>query len=881
MRIPSCRGPRLQSLLLVVVALAAATTVVRAQPFCGGFPTYPFDDPPGSMAVATGAAALVYSGGPAGFGSPRTVPLGGSRDSVSILTADVDGDGAPDLLSVNGCSQSIIGDVTILRGKGDGAFFPAESVSTGSCPIAAAFGDVDEDGIGDLVIGKSIRGVANVVFLPGTGNGRFGRPLPAALVPLPKAVRLGDLDGDGHLDVVTAGSGGVALLAGLGDGTFRPPRIVNLPAAGAAPALVDVNEDGALDVVLATFPDVAILLGDGFGGVAGVASVAAGYPSAVLALDADGDAHADLVTVHDTEDVFSLHSGDGTGRFAAPRTHDALDKPTSIAVADFDGDGALDAALANANDLCVSLHRGDGGGGFATSGPRFTMGSFPDDVLAIDWNGDAVPDVVTANRGSQLATVRSGDGLGGFLPPRHHGPLDGAVAVAAGDFDEDGRLDLAFARDEIEAVALLFGDGNGGVASTSAAPLAGETASSLAAADVTGDGHLDICAIKWSGNGVVLVGDGAGGFEPRGPGFDWGGPAPVALADLDGDGALDWILPNSSEGDDVVVGLNDGTGFFFFDRSFTITIRPRAIAIADFDADGFLDLALAGPPKAAFPPIRDTAGLLFGDGTGSFGGWRALETGHSPSDIAAGDFDSDGLLDCLVVHELGGDAVTLLGDGAGGLTLAGRRGIPKRPESAATADFDGDGDLDAVVACVSGGDFELFENCTTSALLAPGDARRGNVNGGAGPTADVLFVNESSGGERREVILDRHTALRVDVVAPPSASGRRARFALYGWDREPGSSRGKVLPFGLGVTCLPTPLSGGEPQPRWIWNNFDAKRTGLGVPTRDSRPAPSTVVLRSRGLDSPGQMVLQGLIADRGAPNGRAAVTNGIRVEVR
>jgi len=152
----------------------------------------------------------------------------------------------------------------------------------------------------------------------------------------------------------------------------------------------------------------------------------------------------------------------------------------------------------------------------------------------------------------------------------------------------------------------------------------------------------------------------------------------------------------------------------------------------------------------------------------------------------------------------------------------------------------------------------------------------GNVNGGRGFVADVLFVNDSTGGMDRTVRLLSFEPLSIFVSTPPSATGR-SPFVLYAWPTVPDPNAARItLPFGLGVTCLPTPLTGGTPQPLVIWNNTSS--SSAGAPTRPSSPAPSSVLRLPRGLRHPARAFVQGFIRDAGAPNERAAVTNGVSI---
>ncbi|MBI1849622.1 MAG: DUF3466 family protein [Planctomycetes bacterium] len=171
-------------------------------------------------------------------------------------------------------------------------------------------------------------------------------------------------------------------------------------------------------------------------------------------------------------------------------------------------------------------------------------------------------------------------------------------------------------------------------------------------------------------------------------------------------------------------------------------------------------------------------------------------------------------------------------------------------------------------------------------LLTPThlSARAGNVNAAAGLVSDVLALNGSTGTPiERRVEVAPSTALRLSMLAPPSNPGGPAPFVLYAWLGEPSATTARRLPRGLGYSSLPTPLSAGEPQPLGIANNVGhAARLGVeNWPHAPTSAAPVVVLRLSRGLRQTATFYVQGIVIDAAAPNGLAAVTNGIVVVSR
>lgn len=261
-------------------------------------------------------------------------------------------------------------------------------VSCFACsPEALTAADLNGDGHLDLVIGNGSSADLSVVLADGEGG--FADAVsyePSGPISVNHVeVAVGDMTGDGHPDLVTAGFNpqAIEVFAGDGAGGFADPVAVPLNN-GDSPsgvAVFDVNGDSHLDIVTSngTGNTVSVLLGDGAGGFGAPAEFATGdSPQSLVVIDATGDGNVDIVTADATSRSVSVLDGDGEGQFAPPQTYsvgpDAA--PRGVAVADVTGDGHLDLVTANRFDDgtdfpplelsgTVSLLRGDGAGGFA------------------------------------------------------------------------------------------------------------------------------------------------------------------------------------------------------------------------------------------------------------------------------------------------------------------------------------------------------------------------------------------------------------------------------------------------------------------------------------------------------------------------------------
>ncbi|MGW8728429.1 FG-GAP-like repeat-containing protein [Streptomyces sp. NPDC055808] len=324
---------------------------------------------------AEGLGVFLGSGG-GGFGAvtkyaaPRTVS---SVFLGSAVLRDVNGDGHMDVISQDARGNAAL----VWLGDGSGALGAGAAVrlnptagcdTTGDNPCVARFptdvavGDFDEDGKPDLATSNA--NTNNVSAVLGSGGGTFGVATRFALGggTNPQGIAAADLDGDGHLDLITsnASSGTLSVLRGDGHGGFGTASSV--PAGVALPSklrLADVNEDGKLDAVVVapgTPGRVAVLLGDGTGGfgTANVLSAGANLTS-VSVSDLNGDGHADLVVSSADSDEAVVLEGDGTGAFAGPLAFglNGGRNPQATAVGDLDGDGRPDVATANSNSAAT------------------------------------------------------------------------------------------------------------------------------------------------------------------------------------------------------------------------------------------------------------------------------------------------------------------------------------------------------------------------------------------------------------------------------------------------------------------------------------------------------------------------------------------------
>jgi FG-GAP-like repeat/PASTA domain len=288
--------------------------------------------------------------------------------------------------------------------------YPASGYPTGRDPRSVAIGDLNGDGKPDLVTANDEANTVSVLLNRGDASFRAKRDYPTGHFPV--AVAIGDLNGDGKRDLVTANeqANTVSVLLNRGDGSFGVRANYATGGSPRSVAIGDLNGDGSPDLAIANF---------------------------------GGENHS---TVGTTASVL-LNRGDGSFQ---PSVDYATGKgPISVAIGDLNGDGRPDLAIANfgggvpstfGSTVSVLLNRGDGS---FEAKRDYRTGISPDSVAIGDLNGDGKPDLATASAIESIVSVLANRGDGSFQAARHFATGGADSPVAVGDLNGDGRPDLA------------------------------------------------------------------------------------------------------------------------------------------------------------------------------------------------------------------------------------------------------------------------------------------------------------------------------------------------------------------------------------------------------------------------------------------------------
>jgi hypothetical protein len=436
--------------------------------------------------------------------------------------------------------------------------------------------------------------------------------------------------------------------------------------------------------------------------------------------------------------------------------------PREVAAGDFDQTGFLDLAVQERDDKTVSILRGSG-----TSFTNLATISFPSvaDILAADFNHDGWTDVVvSANENNEVAIALSDGSVGGFLLPDTFGVKEVPTALAMGDFDSDGHLDVAVYNSGAGSVSVLLGLGDGSFGVQPDFPMA--LAEEMAAADLDRDGDLDLVATGQSGNGLVVAlgkNDGTFSSPVTYPGAG-AGPRTLAVADFNRDGVLDVVTGNVGSSDIEFYRGDGAGGFSSSSQKGTSLSQIARISAGDIDGNGILDVVVSdeassqidvflGPPSSWGGPFTEGAtdrtfgivaedfnhdgrddvavAYLAADRVGlltsqigmpcpnsSFGRTgHYIASGNGSIAIEPGDFDRDGNLD-FVAASFPLDRITeWFGRGIGRFQSPNVHGAPT-PVSMDGGDFDADADRDLVIASQGTKELLVYSN-TGGSFSAP------------------------------------------------------------------------------------------------------------------------------------------------------------------
>jgi hypothetical protein len=656
------------------------------------------------------------------YASPTSTPaaLATGVTPQGVVAADFARSGFQSLAVITNGDNSL----NVYLGTGPGTYAAGAQSSTCAGPSTIVAVDANNDGYPDIIVACTNSNTVDIYTNKGaSAPGAFPLyPTYTFTVTKPVAMVTGDFLGNGHQDLAVASSTGGLTVVVDTDGTSGVFSTVTVTGTLTGITTGDFNHDGHLDLAVSDSANnnVHVVYGDGTGHFNGLVSYAAGTkPSGIGTADFNHDGNLDLAVSNAGSNSVSILLGSKTGTFTPQATPQSAGlNPVSLVIADVNSDGNPDVIAFDAqngtgtaeNAYVVLLGNGDGTLQTAQISP---LSAAPGNVSAVfDFNRDGKPDLAIAQQAVNSVVLLANNTLPTQLDngrslstgqPQAIGNGNMADGVATGDFNLDGKLDVAVTYLEDNVVRVLQNNGSGGFTLSGTYPV-GKQPYFVASGDLNGDGFPDlVTANTTDGTISVLLNAGTGLFKPAATYHVGTLPYQVAIGDVNGDGYPDLAVTNYGASTvSVLYGSKAGT----FTLAQTLTVgsgetNPYGIVIADLKHNGFPDIAVTAYHT-------NTLYIFPNNGSGSFGAPYTSATGSGPMSLVSGDFNRDGKLDLVVANATGGPAgdtdpvtsgnnVSFFGGKGDGTVLGGVISPSLNfPQSIAAGDINGDGILDIV-----------------------------------------------------------------------------------------------------------------------------------------------------------------------------------------
>ena len=697
----------------------------------------------------------------------------------------------------------------------------------GSNPMAATFGDFNNDGNPDVAVANYSDGTISVLL--GRGDGTLGTQTTYSVLGGPTSVEAGDFNEDGFLDLIVstslvstefnppAGSlNAVYLLLGQAQG-FGSTTLIYQLSDGSNPNQVlvaDFNHDGKLDFALAVenTENGSVLVfmnqGNGLFSKTPTTTLSLTLPvNSIAVSDFNGDSHPDLAILqnpllNNTTGTVSVTLGNGNGGFGNLTQLPVGENPSFVSTADLNADNNMDILVSNNDSDTVSVFLGTSNGQFTPVITPYPVGKNPSSVLAVGVNESGYPNLAVTNLfdntllilpglwgGQSFQVPVTNEGTHVIPPNLELSTGTQPIAMALGDLNKDGQPDIVVVNQSDNNISVILGKNATAVlgqqttyciSDTSCAGLSNDPATdyapiAAATADLNGDSVPDFVIVNEDDNSIsVFLGKGDGTFQVpviysvgQGPGF-------VSVADLSGDAFPELVVANFTDKTISILPNDRRGGFNNSVQPLNLPPAPYSAVVGEVTNDGYLDLVV-GASKGVYV-------FSGGGATTYFNTTPIVLTSALPvTSISLGDFNADDQLDVLTINQQN-QVILFLGPITANSQAASSQTYCASPTpvtfSMAVADFNQDGNLDiATPTCVVLGDGTGHFNTLLN--------HSGNVetlNSGVNPIS--MAVADFDQDKRLDLIMADAAANTVSVFLG-NGDGRFSNPSTYATGKQP------------------------------------------------------------------------------------------------
>lgn len=723
------------------------------------------------------------------FTTKTDIAITASAGAMFMIAADLNNDGKQDLITANQNLNgiSILLNTTVINSSTP-SFSAQVDFATGTAPHSVSAGDVNGDGLLDLVAVNTTSATASVFLnttTPGAATPTLSAKTDFATGTNPYSVVLKDMNGDGKLDMVCANQLAATIgvfinttTTGASTPTFTAMTAFTTPAGPTHLAVADFNGDGLPDVAVpnSTAASVSVFfntttIGSSTPTFGTRADFAAGSTVwSVSTGDFNLDGKPDIVCANRGAASVSYFlntttTGASTPSFSAATNLTVGSTPFGVLVADINNDGKCDIlnGARGAAQFSVYMNTTTPGASSLTflTKTDYTTASQPYFPVVADFNGDGLQDVaVNTGTGNSISVFINTTILGAAPSPSFGGKTDFTTGTdpaftKAADFNGDGKPDLITTNSNGGTTSVFLNTTTPGASTPTFTPRTNFATSAgnptgVCNADFNGDGLIDFAICSYSTSQLVSVylnttvpGSSTPTFPNRTdlvPDVD---AHEICAADFNGDGKIDLACTaaNFGAGTNISVFLNTTTpgattAVFSARTDFAVGVNPRGITLGDFNKDGKMDIACVNFNSNSISVLLNTT--TPGAATPSFTITSGIVTGAGPFALASGDFNGDGKTDLCCSNQTPSTVSVFLNTttpGAVTPVFSTKTDFVTgtTPFSVNAADFNGDGKNDIICSNLGSNSVSVLLNTTAAGASTPSFSAKTDYTSGTNP----------------------------------------------------------------------------------------------------------------------------------------------------